>query len=78
MNPAQLSGTPATGSTTPTWRTSSRSQSTNCVEVGPLAGENAPVLMRDSKNRTGAVLAFDRAQWRDFIASAKNGEFDLN
>lgn len=59
------------------WRTSSRSQSTNCVEVAALPGEAAPVAMRDSKDRTGPVLVFGRAQWLGFIAAAKSGEFDL-
>jgi hypothetical protein len=57
------------------WRISSRSQNTNCVEVAPL-GRN--VGMRDSKDRTGPMLIFTRERWRDFVASTKDGEFDLN
>lgn len=78
MNPADQSGAPTVGAAVPAWRKSSRSQSTNCVEVGPLAGQHAPVLMRDSKDRGGPVLSFDRDTWRDFIDSAKSGEFDLS
>jgi hypothetical protein len=60
------------------WRTSSRSQSTNCVEVGPLGPDHArAVAMRDSKDRQGPVLLFSRSQWQQFIAATKNGEFDL-
>ncbi|MFY1634036.1 DUF397 domain-containing protein [Solwaraspora sp. WMMB335] len=78
MNPADQSSVRSGVMATPAWRKSSRSQSTNCVEVGPLAGASAPVLMRDSKDRDGTVLSFDRATWRDFIDGAKDGEFDLN
>ncbi|WP_329104240.1 DUF397 domain-containing protein [Micromonospora sp. NBC_01699] len=60
------------------WRTSSRSQTSNCVEVAPLGDERAPVALRDSKDRGGPVLVFARTRWLDFIAGAKDGEFDLN
>ncbi|KIR64627.1 MULTISPECIES: DUF397 domain-containing protein [Micromonospora] len=49
------------------WRTSSRSNSTggNCVEVaGNLPGV---VVVRDSKDRTGPVLAFAPAAWGAFL-----------
>ncbi|MFY1695720.1 DUF397 domain-containing protein [Solwaraspora sp. WMMD791] len=78
MNPADQSVVRIVGGASPTWRTSSRSQSTNCVEVGELAGRSTPVLMRDSKDRSGPVLSFDRTTWREFIDSAKDGEFDLS
>ncbi|MGN9913301.1 DUF397 domain-containing protein [Phytohabitans sp. LJ34] len=57
------------------WRTSSRSQNTNCVEVGET---ETAVVMRDSKDREGPMLVFARERWTDFVASAKAGEFDLN
>ena len=38
----------------------------------------AAVALRDSKDRGGPVLLFDRAGWLGFIAGAKNGQFDLN
>ncbi len=57
------------------WRTSSRSQNTNCVEVGET---EMAVVMRDSKDREGPMLVFARERWIDFVASAKAGEFDLN
>lgn len=59
------------------WRTSSRSQAANCVEVAPLGAGTAPVALRDSKDRSGPVLVFGRSRWMDFIAGAKDGEFDL-
>jgi hypothetical protein len=58
------------------WRKSSRSQTSNCVEVAPLHG-TATVALRDSKDPDGPVLLFDRAGWRGFLAGAKAGQFDL-
>lgn len=58
------------------WRKSSRSQSNGqCVEVA----DNLPdvVGVRDSKDPTGAVLAFTPDQWRTFLAGVKAGEFDI-
>jgi hypothetical protein len=58
----------------PRWRTSTRSGDTggNCVEVA----DNLPyvVLVRDSKDRSGPVLAFPLDAWRSFIdlASARH------
>ncbi|WP_182873852.1 DUF397 domain-containing protein [Microbispora sp. H10670] len=57
------------------WRKSSFSGSgNNCVEVAT----NLPglVAVRDSKDRSGPVLAFTPSEWRAFIAGVKNGEFD--
>ena len=60
------------------WRKSTRSQTSNCVEVAPLGSGPATVALRDSKDRGGPVLLFNRAGWLGFIAGAKNGQFDLN
>ncbi|MBM0227768.1 MULTISPECIES: DUF397 domain-containing protein [Micromonospora] len=60
------------------WRTSTRSQTSNCVEVAPLRTGPAAVALRDSKDRGGPVLLFNRTGWLGFIAGAKNGQFDLN
>ncbi|MFF5216848.1 DUF397 domain-containing protein [Micromonospora sp. NPDC000442] len=47
------------------WIKSSRSTLTQeCVEV---AFARAQVLVRDSKNTAGSVLAFDRPAWRTFV-----------
>ncbi|MEV7330072.1 DUF397 domain-containing protein [Micromonospora sp. NPDC093244] len=54
----------------PRWRTSTRSTDSggNCVEVA----DNLPgvVLVRDSKDRSGPVLAFAPNAWRGFLADA--------
>ncbi|MFY1691003.1 DUF397 domain-containing protein [Plantactinospora sp. WMMB782] len=50
------------------WRKSTRSSANagNCVEVaGNLPGR---VLVRDSKDRSGPVLAFGPDAWRSFLA----------
>jgi hypothetical protein len=60
------------------WRTSTRSQTSNCVEVAPLRGGPAAVALRDSKDRGGPVLLFERADWQGFIAGTKRGQFDLS
>jgi hypothetical protein len=52
------------------WRTSTYSGGGggNCVEVGDAS---AKVLVRDTKDRRGAVLGVDRQEWRRFIATVK-------
>ncbi|NES15366.1 MULTISPECIES: DUF397 domain-containing protein [Micromonospora] len=60
------------------WRKSTRSQTSNCVEVAPLRTGPAAVALRDSKDRGGPILLFNRAGWLGFIAGAKNGQFALN
>ncbi|WP_341717497.1 DUF397 domain-containing protein [Micromonospora sp. FIMYZ51] len=59
------------------WRTSTRSQTSNCVEVAPLRTDSTAVALRDSKDRGGPVLLFDRAGWLGFISGTKSGQFDL-
>ncbi|NGM13833.1 DUF397 domain-containing protein [Verrucosispora sp. WMMA2044] len=58
------------------WRTSTRSQTSNCVEVAPLSHGPAAVALRDSKDRSGPVLLFGRAGWQGFISGASNGQFE--
>jgi hypothetical protein len=57
----------------PVWRTSARSQDTNCVEVAYINGR---ILVRDSRNRDGTVLAVAAPDWDAFVAAVKEGEFD--
>jgi Domain of unknown function (DUF397) len=58
------------------WRKSSRSGpwTDNCVEVA-FVGDS--ILVRDSKNPSGAVLVFTPNEWDAFVNGAKDGEFDL-
>ncbi|GGO23966.1 DUF397 domain-containing protein [Micromonospora parathelypteridis] len=47
------------------WRTSARSSGNgNCVEVATTSGQ---VAVRDSKDRSGPVLAFGPVAWRAFV-----------
>ncbi|MEQ4204194.1 DUF397 domain-containing protein [Actinopolymorpha sp. B9G3] len=62
-------------STAPTWRTSSYSASNgNCVEVAVL--DRAAMGVRDSKDRSGPVLAFTSREWNVFVSSIRAGDFD--
>lgn len=55
------------------WRKSSHSGSeTNCVEVAFLGDT---IATRDSKNRSGPVLVFNRGEWAAFLAGVREGEF---
>ena len=56
-----------------TWKKSSRSMAGQCVEVATQDGE---ILVRDSKNPSGPVLAYTAGEWRAFLEGAKRGEFD--
>ncbi|MEU4154872.1 DUF397 domain-containing protein [Actinoplanes sp. NPDC026670] len=51
-----------------TWRTSRRSSGGNCVEVADHGGS---VFVRDSKNPSGPILAFDVAAFRIFLADLR-------
>lgn len=55
------------------WRTSKSCTSGNCVEVAALGDS---IAIRDSKSPSSAVLLYIANEWRDFIAGAKNGDFD--
>jgi hypothetical protein len=53
------------------WRTSSYSgNGGECAEVATAPGR---VLVRDSRDRDGAVLAVPASAWRAFTASLKGG-----
>jgi hypothetical protein len=59
------------------WRKSSRSGSAeqNCVEVGSTTG--GTVLVRDSKDRRGPVLAVESESWHAFVSGLRAGRLDL-
>jgi len=56
--------------TKPGWYKSSKSSSGNCPEI---KADGDRVLMRDSKDPSGPVLAFDLDVFRAFIADLKDG-----
>lgn len=59
MFPLRSPATPGTG-----WRKSSHSgQNGDCIEVG---GDAGTILIRDSRNPGGPVLAVTAAAWRSF------------
>jgi Domain of unknown function (DUF397) len=59
---------------TDSWRKSSRSYNNgDCVEARSHA---TTVEMRDSKDRGGPVLGFDRDRWQEFLEGLQLGEFD--
>jgi hypothetical protein len=56
------------------WRKSSFSGNEyECVEVVLGQGQ---VLARDSKDRTGPVLAFPAVAWSEFLTALVDGELD--
>ena len=49
-----------------------------CVEVATnLLDSTGRILLRDSKDPTGSVLAFTLAEWRAFTGGVQDGEFDV-
>jgi hypothetical protein len=56
------------------FRTSSFCSSGGCVEVALLPAGG--VAVRDSKDSSPSVQLYSAAEWRDFVAGVKNGEFD--
>lgn len=54
------------------WRKSTRSGNGECVEVRRVGDT---VQVRDSKDPTGPVLSFNRAEWIAFICGVTSNEF---
>jgi hypothetical protein len=59
------------GTSALSWRKSSRSGNNggDCVEVADTA---RVILVRDTKDRDGAVIAFSAGSWQKFAATIKN------
>ena len=57
----------------PTWRTARTCDGGACVQV---AASGPMILIADSKTPGGAALSYTVAEFREFIAGAKNGDFD--
>jgi len=55
-----------------TWRTSSYTDTGECIEVGQFAAE---CLVRDSKDREGPQLAFSLRAWAAFTRQASSDSF---
>jgi Domain of unknown function (DUF397) len=56
------------------WLRSRDCDTNSCVEVAFL---DDGVAVRDSKDESGPVLTFNRAEWVAFLAGARNGEFNV-
>jgi hypothetical protein len=56
------------------WRKSSRSGSQGCVELALNVSDVRAV--RDSKNRSGAMLMFEPSTLDAFLREVKTGRFD--
>ena len=57
-----------------TWRKSTFSGDSSCVEFAAMSDGN--VAVRDSKNPTSGSLVFTRAEIDAMVKGAKAGEFD--
>lgn len=56
----------------PAWRKSLASEAAdNCVEI---ATDEQSVLVRDSRDRSGAILVVAPDNWREFLTRIRNGE----
>jgi predicted secreted Zn-dependent protease len=56
-----------------TWRTAFSCNGGSCIAVA-AAGQK--VLIADTKTPDGPVLSYTPEEWREFLAGAKNGDFD--
>lgn len=54
------------------WRVSSYSGGNNCVAVGSAS---TAISIRDTKEKVGRQLTFDRAQWSAFLGAIKSGRY---
>jgi hypothetical protein len=57
------------------WRKSKHSAIDACVEVAFVGGTH--VAVRHSKDQSGPLLTFSRAEWEAFVGGVREGEFDF-
>jgi Domain of unknown function (DUF397) len=55
------------------WRVARHCDAGSCIRV---ARSGDSVLIGDTKNPDGPVLAYDRAEWKTFIEGIRHGDFD--
>ncbi len=55
------------------WRVARQCDGGTCVQI---AQQGEVVLIGDSKDPRGPVLAYSRAEWRTFAEGIKQGDFD--
>ena len=55
------------------WRTSSRSEETNCVQVRRANGR---VEIRNSRDPAGGTVRLTEAAWAEFLRAVADGAFD--
>jgi predicted secreted Zn-dependent protease len=58
------------------WHKATASATGNCVEVA--VARNSRIMVRDSKNPAGGLLAFTEAEWHAFLDGVAAGEFTLD
>lgn len=58
------------------WKKSTFSGSATQGECVEARLEGDDILVRDTKDREGGMLTFNRAEWDAFISGVKAGEFD--
>jgi hypothetical protein len=57
------------------FRKAAGSETANCVEVAGQPEDG--ILVRDSKDSSGPVLAFEDGTWTRFLAGVKAGRYGL-
>jgi hypothetical protein len=72
MTAVCLEGTLMENMPAPAWRKSSRCATSNCVEVAEAAPD---ILLRDSKNPDGTILAFSPPDWTGFLDAVAAGDY---
>ncbi len=55
------------------WRVARLCEAGSCVRIAP---KDDMVLIGDSKDPDGPVLAYSQAEWRTFAEGIKQGDFD--